>query len=37
MTDINKKHPDYNKPDYNKRVSKQMEDQIERYNKIHEV
>lgn len=33
MSDKNKQYPDYNKPDYNKPMSRQLEDQIQRYNR----
>lgn len=35
MTDINKTHPDYHKPDYDKKMCPQLIDQITRYNKAN--
>lgn len=33
MTDKNKKYPNYKKPNYDKKTSQQLEDQIVRFNK----
>ena len=35
MTDTNKKHPNYHKPNYDKNMSPQLIDQISRYNKVN--
>lgn len=35
MTNKNKIFPDYKEPDYEKRMSRQLTDQIERYNKLY--
>lgn len=33
MTNKNKKYPDYKRPNYDKKMSPQLEDQIIRFNK----